>query len=222
MREADLSRRDESAFARWSRRKHEARKGGDAATSRRITPAPETVATDPSSEPAAGDEPPAQTPAPAPAAVGEDSAPAPAPDELPDVETLSYESDFTVFLREGVPDLVRRQALRKLWSSAPVLANLDGLNDYDPERSTFLTVLEEGAEALAGATRGVKLPDMGGAVSGVAGAEAEAAPAAIQRARDDAGAAAPPAPRAAPASAHADGADEGEAEGQASAPGERT
>lgn len=51
--------------------------------------------------------------------------------DLPDIESLTYESDFTVFLREAVPEELRRLALRKLWRSSPVLANLDGLNDYD-------------------------------------------------------------------------------------------
>lgn len=51
--------------------------------------------------------------------------------EAIDLEALTYESDFGPFLRAGVPSLLKRQALRKLWSSNPVLANVDGLNDYD-------------------------------------------------------------------------------------------
>ncbi len=52
------------------------------------------------------------------------------PAELPDIESLTAESDFTVFMRDGVPAELRRLALRKLWTSDPVLANLDGLVDY--------------------------------------------------------------------------------------------
>lgn len=52
-------------------------------------------------------------------------------EDLPDIDSLTYGSDFTVFLREGVPEELKRLALRKLWRSDPVLANLDGLNDYD-------------------------------------------------------------------------------------------
>lgn len=52
-------------------------------------------------------------------------------EDLPDVETLTYESDFTAFMRKGVPEELQRLALHKLWRSSPVLANLDGLNDYD-------------------------------------------------------------------------------------------
>jgi len=52
-------------------------------------------------------------------------------EDLPDIETLTYESDFTAFLQKGVPESLQRLALAKLWRSNPVLANLDGLNDYD-------------------------------------------------------------------------------------------
>ena len=50
---------------------------------------------------------------------------------LPSIESLTGDSDFTPFLKKGVPTLLKRAALRKLWSTDPVLANLDGLNDYD-------------------------------------------------------------------------------------------
>ncbi len=38
-----------------------------------------------------------------------------------------------MFLRKGVSEEIRRKALRVLWRSDPVLANLDGLNDYDED-----------------------------------------------------------------------------------------
>jgi hypothetical protein len=53
----------------------------------------------------------------------------PAP-ELPAVETLGKDSDYTAFMRSDVPDALRNQALRKLWGSDPVFANLDGLVEY--------------------------------------------------------------------------------------------
>ena len=55
--------------------------------------------------------------------------------KLPPVATLSYDSDFKPFLASGVPEGLRREALRKLWRSNPMLANLDGLNDYDEDYS---------------------------------------------------------------------------------------
>jgi hypothetical protein len=50
--------------------------------------------------------------------------------KLPDIESLTYESDFSVFMQPGVPRELRNRALRKLWRSNPLLANLDGLVDY--------------------------------------------------------------------------------------------
>ena len=52
---------------------------------------------------------------------------------LPDLDSLDDASDFSVFLEEGVPDVIRRKALRKLWRIDPVLAHLDGLDDYDDD-----------------------------------------------------------------------------------------
>jgi len=48
-----------------------------------------------------------------------------------DFDALGYDSDYTRFMGEGVPEAIQRKALRKLWASNPVLANIDGLNDYD-------------------------------------------------------------------------------------------
>ncbi len=53
--------------------------------------------------------------------------------DLPDIADLNADSDFSVFLRKGVSEEIRRKALRVLWRSDPVLANLDGLNDYDED-----------------------------------------------------------------------------------------
>ena len=61
---------------------------------------------------------------------------APADDDmpaLPPIDELNFESDYTVFLNSNVPEALRRAALRKLWTSDPVLACLDGLNDYDED-----------------------------------------------------------------------------------------
>jgi Protein of unknown function (DUF3306) len=59
------------------------------------------------------------------------AAPAAKPDEeLPRIETLGKDSDYTPFMRADVPDGLRNEALRKLWQSDPVFANLDGLVDY--------------------------------------------------------------------------------------------
>jgi hypothetical protein len=64
------------------------------------------------------------------------------PDALPDIDSLDKDSDFSAFLREGVPEEIRRRALRVLWRSDPVLANLDGLNDYDEDFTIVHTVAD--------------------------------------------------------------------------------
>ncbi|WP_153769644.1 DUF3306 domain-containing protein [Labrenzia sp. CE80] len=53
--------------------------------------------------------------------------------EAVDLDSLVYESDFTVFMKKGVPTELKNAALRKLWRSNPVLAVVDGLNDYDED-----------------------------------------------------------------------------------------
>lgn len=109
---------DDDFLARWSRRKR--------------APAPAA----------------AQAPAPAPAPQNAEPAPASEiaePDtaeaeaellarlNLPVPESLTEGDDFSAFMRDGVPAFLRKRALRVLWRSNPVLANLDGLNDYDDD-----------------------------------------------------------------------------------------
>jgi len=75
---------------------------------------------------------------------------APVDDEmpvLPPIEELTAESDYTVFLNAKVPEALRRAALRKLWTSDPVLANLDGLNDYDHDYNVIDTVISAAQSA---------------------------------------------------------------------------
>ena len=47
-----------------------------------------------------------------------------------DFEKLDFNSDYTQFMKDGVPEEARTRALRQLWISNPVLANMDGLDDY--------------------------------------------------------------------------------------------
>jgi len=49
---------------------------------------------------------------------------------LPDPDLLKMGDDFRAFMAKAVPERLRRRALRRLWVSNPVLANLDGLIDY--------------------------------------------------------------------------------------------
>lgn len=64
-------------------------------------------------------------------AAGEAARQEPAPDFSDfDFDALNFQSDYTQFMKSGVPEEVRIKALRKLWVSDPVLANMDGLTDY--------------------------------------------------------------------------------------------
>lgn len=49
---------------------------------------------------------------------------------LPDPDTMAPGDDFSAFMPKSVPDFLRRRALRRLWLSNPLLANVDGLVDY--------------------------------------------------------------------------------------------
>ncbi len=50
-----------------------------------------------------------------------------------DLDAVNSETDFSLFLKEGVPEALKRKALSVLWRSNPILANIDGLNDYDED-----------------------------------------------------------------------------------------
>ncbi|QSP95815.1 DUF3306 domain-containing protein [Marinobacter salinisoli] len=53
--------------------------------------------------------------------------------DLPDPDNIELGMDITGFMRKEIPEFLRRRALRSLWKSNPVLAVLDGLNDYDED-----------------------------------------------------------------------------------------
>ena len=102
---------DERSFlARWSRRKAAERQD-----ERDQTPAPE-----PGPAPVEAASPPAPT---APAE--------PEPPPLPSIESLTADSDVSVFMRAGVPEALRTAALRKMWLLDPAIRNFEGpARDY--------------------------------------------------------------------------------------------
>lgn len=53
--------------------------------------------------------------------------------EAVDLETLNADSDFSVFMKNGVPKMLKRQAMASLWRTNPIFANVDGLVDYDDD-----------------------------------------------------------------------------------------
>lgn len=50
--------------------------------------------------------------------------------DLPEPEDLEAGDDFSAFMKSTVPAAIRNRALRKLWLTDPVLANVDNLVEY--------------------------------------------------------------------------------------------
>lgn len=118
----------ESFFSRWSRRK----RAEEAQEGQRTSSPPAEAADD------------ARAPDRAPDAGGDidEAERQRILDSLPDIDTLSEESDFTAFMQKGVPDDLRNRALSKLWRMNPIYANLDGLNDYDGDYTDAAMVVK--------------------------------------------------------------------------------
>ncbi|MEO3434692.1 DUF3306 domain-containing protein [Inquilinus sp. CAU 1745] len=95
---------DEGPLARWSRRKQAAR-------------APEAAPSPPERE--------------APPAIVEETVPPEAlpPEALPSLDDLTVGSDLAAFLRKGVPEALKRAALRKMWSLDPAIRDHVGLSE---------------------------------------------------------------------------------------------
>lgn len=123
----------ENALARWSRRKRARVRAGGVGTSAAVPVEPER------GEPAAdvpevsGRKVDEQPPA-ADASIAEPGAVT--AEGLPDLASLTRESDFSVFLGSDVPDETHREAMRALWKSDPLLSAHDGLTDYNEDYQT--------------------------------------------------------------------------------------
>lgn len=120
---------DESTLGRWARRKTAARQPATIDDSQGGTIA--TVA--PDAVPAETETPAAQDPN---KTTEEEIA------ALPDVDALNESSDFSAFMKEGVPEELKTRALRKLWRVDPAFAHVDGLLDYDDDFTDAALVIE--------------------------------------------------------------------------------
>ena len=138
-----MTERDDGILGRWSRRKRAAERPDVEANA----PGDPDGAT-----PDAPGAPGVQVPSEEPDEQGA------IPEDLPDIDSLDMTSDFTVFLKDGVPEAIRRRALRKLWRLNPVFANLDGLNDYD-EDYTDAAVLTTSIKTIYKAGKGLLAKD---------------------------------------------------------------
>lgn len=127
---------DDDFLARWSRRKKDSRQGlsktdeppsSDAGTETETAAlADEPLATGEEVEAKSSDDPDTPEETATKELTEEDFADV-------DFDALNYESDYGRFMKEGVPETIRRRALKQLYRSNPILANVDGLNDYDDD-----------------------------------------------------------------------------------------
>ena len=69
-------------------------------------------------------------------AVAADAQPALTDADMPPIDSLTADSDFSVFMSPKVSDHLRVQALRKLFH-LPAFNVTDGLNDYDEDYTQF-------------------------------------------------------------------------------------
>ena len=167
----------EDFLARWSRRKALSRKGEE------LPEPPEDADENAQDAPQADKEavPADESPAPQQAAeAGGDEMP-----ELPPLETLDENSDYSAFLGKGVPPDLKQKALKKLFHS-PKFNIRDGLDDYDwdftnPEPlGDIITAemryrVERELERLAGLDEDEENPEDSPAVAAVDTAEHDAA-----------------------------------------------
>jgi len=123
---------DSDFLSRWSRRKRLARGGID----------PDSVP----GEPPPGDEPPGDEPlAQSAAAEREELTDA----DMPPLETLGEDSDYSVFLSPKVSEGLRRAALRKLFGGAAFNVT-DGLDDYDEDFRSFSSLIDVATAEASG------------------------------------------------------------------------
>ncbi len=135
----------EGFLTRWSRRKQSGdaapETGTDAPTTDEDGQSPvQPAAAKPSPAPPAGrmitDAPRSESGRPA-AATPVEPRPALTDTDMPPLESLDENSDYSGFLSPGVSDRLRKVALRKLFSSAGFNVR-DGLDDYDDDYTSFL------------------------------------------------------------------------------------
>ncbi|MGB5259062.1 MAG: DUF3306 domain-containing protein [Gammaproteobacteria bacterium] len=110
--EQDTADSREEFLTRWSRRKLEAGRGDQGTSASVIDSAENTVP-----EPGEADK------------VLTDA-------DMPPIDLLDGDSDYSPFLSPGVSDDLRQQALRKLFTQ-PDFNITDGLNDYDEDYTHF-------------------------------------------------------------------------------------
>lgn len=177
---------ERSFYGRWSRRKHLARTG----QSLPEAPDPHVLLRQPEAQaqplPVSDAEPDAE-----PGAELESGEPAP-PEltdaDMPALETLGADDDYSGFMSPGVSEALRAKALRKLFMSSKFNV-VDGLNDYDDDFTTFEALgdiitsdMRHRMEVEAEKARAKAEEEAEREASAAPAEDAEAAPAAQERA----------------------------------------
>ncbi len=121
----DTGSTETSFLRRWSQRKLAAAREELPTAPNAVPPATPNVST---LSPGAGVRPAASTDSSV-------SSPAPAP-ELPAVDSLTFDSDFTAFLKPDVDPVIKRRALKKLFAD-PRFNVMDGLDVYIDDYGKF-------------------------------------------------------------------------------------
>lgn len=140
-----MSDQDEGFARRWSRLKQQARE----------------------------DQPPEEAPSPDLAVPATDTPPPQAgdkpeeqpfdPERLPPVESLTKDSDYSVFMRPEVPEDLRQRALRRLWAADAILSAPDPLDMHNIDYNAvptfpdgFKSLVDAGEELLGGESPSVQ------------------------------------------------------------------
>jgi hypothetical protein len=125
---------DDGFLKRWSRRKRAAEP---------LAPETESADSPPSNlPPQAGEDSASSSPPPLAGEGREGASPAKPEDDaidpatLPPLESLGPDSDYTVFLKKGVPEPLRIAALRKAWMSDPFIRDFRGPAEYALDYTT--------------------------------------------------------------------------------------
>lgn len=130
----------EGRMARWSRLKQEARSENDKPPA--VAEAEKTAALVPAAPPdGAGDE--KNDPL----------------KDLPPIESLGKDSDYSMFMREGVPDDRRAEALQKLWTSDPTFREAFPFEMHMEDYHTTFRPIDALRDTIYKAGRGFLTPE---------------------------------------------------------------
>jgi hypothetical protein len=79
--------------------------------------------------------------------------------KLPSIDSLGKDSDYSMFMRQGVPEDLRMKALRRMWLTDPVLAGPEVLDMYAWDYTGVdghKPLVRPAMEAVAAVAKGVK------------------------------------------------------------------